>query len=125
MLACLVAVIMAVLSLLIVNAYGSRGATFHALDGRFYSRFMGGGLCPPAPYALYHQSIQPTKLKRFLIMTLPLSIYVLTVVTNDAQIFFQHVYVNNEDVARDYFDLLSAKYKDMLLQGWSISLKRF
>lgn len=58
-------------------------------------------------------------------MTLPLSIYVLTVVTNDAQIFFQHVYVNNEDVARDYFDLLSAKYKDMLLQGWSISLKRF
>lgn len=58
-------------------------------------------------------------------MLVPFSIHVLTVVSNDAQIFFQHVYVNNEDVARDYFDLLCAKYKDMLLQGWSISLKRF
>lgn len=58
-------------------------------------------------------------------MNIPTTIHVLTVVCNDAHILYQQVYVNREEDAQADFRRQHENHKDELLDGWTISLKRF
>ena len=54
-------------------------------------------------------------------MNIPTNIQVLTVISSDAIITYQQVYVNNEYAAKYDFE----KHKDYILRGWTVSLRKF
>lgn len=58
-------------------------------------------------------------------MNIPLSIQVVTVISNDAIITYQQVYINNDYAAEADFERQKTTHKDYLLEGWTVSLKRF
>lgn len=58
-------------------------------------------------------------------MNIPTTIQVITVVSADAVITYQQVYVNRESDAKADFDRQTDIHKDLLLEGWSITIRRF
>lgn len=59
------------------------------------------------------------------IMNIPISIQVVTVVSSETGVNYQQVYINNEDAAQADFDRQKVIHKDLLLEGWSVSLRRY
>lgn len=58
-------------------------------------------------------------------MNIPTTIQVLTVISSDAIITYQQVYVNNEYAAKYDFEKQTEKHKDYILKGWTVSLRKF
>ena len=58
-------------------------------------------------------------------MNIPIAIHVVTVVSADAMVIYQQVYVNNEDAARADLKRQELTHSDLLLNGGSMLLKRF
>lgn len=58
-------------------------------------------------------------------MNVPTAIHVLTVISVDATIIYQQVYVNNEYAAQADFERQTAIHKDFILEGWTVSLRKF
>ena len=59
------------------------------------------------------------------IMNIPISVQVVTVVSSETGVNYQQVYVNNEDAAQADFDRQKVIHKNLLLEGWSVSLRRY
>jgi len=52
-------------------------------------------------------------------MNIRIAIQVITVISSEALISYQQVYVNND------FERQTNMHKDLLLQGWTVSRKSF
>lgn len=58
-------------------------------------------------------------------MNISTVIQVLTVISSDAIIIYQQVYVNNEYAAKADFDRQTSLHKDLMLEGWTVTLRKF